>query len=276
MFTGGELIRVTSADAIQGVSATVAIVTAAIAALLHVLGLYRRAKATLDLQYQVRRPWWQPFAAPARALARWAVRYGLIFVSACASAVWLTVVALHDKDGFIGQTAAAWVQAIGSVLAIVVSALLAIGIDRQSARRAEAQREGDRQKLTEARVMAIEYALSNMKKFRGEIAALDLRRVIHHFQDDLLPAGDVLEAYLLDVNDVDPEVVALTIWTLKYYKLARDTIIAVGDIRNERTRRKVLEIADIAIRQLTVLVESARRTEEELSKAITHAASASS
>lgn len=276
MFTGGELIDVTSADAIKGISATVAIVAASIAAFLHLARLYRRAKADLEAEYRVRRPWWQPLAAPARALARWAARYGLIFVSACASGVWLTVVALHDKDGFIGQTAAAWVQAIGSVLAIVVSALLAIGIDRQSARRAEKQREEDRQKRTEARVMAIEYALSNMKKFRGEIAALDLRRIFHHFQDDLLPAGDVLEAYLLDVNDVDPEVVAQTIWTLKYYKLARDQIIAVGDIRNESARRKVLEIADIAISQLTVIVAAAQRTEEELNEAIAHAASASS
>ena len=65
------------------------------------------------------------------ALLLLVLRHGWFALAGIAAAVWLAVVALNDKDGFTGQTAAAWVQAVGSVMAIIA----AIVIDQGAARR---------------------------------------------------------------------------------------------------------------------------------------------
>jgi hypothetical protein len=75
----------------------------------------------------------------------------------------VSVVALHDEDGWFGQSTAAWIQAIGSIAAIAA----AVWIDQGTARRQATAREAEGRAAIGARLDAVMNCVMCLEQLAG-------------------------------------------------------------------------------------------------------------
>ena len=130
--------------------------------------------------------------ASEKQFGRTVLAFGLL------SALFLQIVALHDEDGWFGQSTAAWLQAIGSVAAL----LWAAWIFRADAHRRREDRREHLEAIGRAAVAATRYAAAQIEELKGRERVDPLWFERLQWAGELLGRVEVLEtgdAELIDM-----------------------------------------------------------------------------